>query len=324
MINKIAKLSDIERKAIFLEATSQQNIRLEMIEKDFWVCWVLNRIFSDEKLSKILCFKGGTSLSKVFRLIERFSEDIDLILDWNTVSNGLEIIKESKNQQDKRNKEILFQSQVYIATILKKEIENVVGDICKVEIDEDDPNSLQVVYPQIASSPYLRPFIKLEIGPLAAWMPNEIYPIKPYIDGISDKIAIDNIMIPTITAQRTFWEKATILHKEYYRTKGTPDRYSRHYYDLYKIANSDLKSSIFAQKDLLADVVKFKETFYSSGWANYDKAVIGSLKLIPQTDMIKSLKDDYAKMENMIFGDYPSFDVIISYLNDLEKEINNL
>ncbi|MFI3242599.1 MAG: nucleotidyl transferase AbiEii/AbiGii toxin family protein [Alphaproteobacteria bacterium] len=324
MIEKIANLSALERNAIFIEASSQYKINAEMIEKDFWVCWTLNRIFINENLSKILCFKGGTSLSKVFNLIERFSEDIDLILDWNTISEGKEIVKNSKNQQDKRNKELLSSSQEYIKAILQPLIQEACGDTCIVEIDINDPNTLQVKYPKSVSGSYLRPFIKLEIGALAAWLPNQNHSIKPYINNLNEKLIFEDIIVPTITAERTFWEKATILHKEHYRTSGNPDRYSRHYYDLYKMANSKIKQSSFQQKDLLTEVVEFKKTFYPSGWANYDKAKLGTLKLMPSALAVSYLEKDYAKMHEMIFGDYPSFDTIMSFLEALETEINNL
>ena len=105
MLEKIAAAADTERKKIFIDCAVTKKMNAAMIEKDFWVCWTLNRLFSDPELQKILCFKGGTSLSKVFGVIDRFSEDIDLILDWNTLSNGKEIIQPSKNKQSKIKKQ---------------------------------------------------------------------------------------------------------------------------------------------------------------------------------------------------------------------------
>jgi len=324
MLEKIAAAAADERKAIFLEASSINKIPVVMIEKDFWVCWTLNRLFSDDDLKKILCFKGGTSLSKVFGIIERFSEDIDLILDWNLVLGGKKIIVDSKTQQDKRNKEINEDAQVYISKILKNKIESVVGDICMVNIDEFDGNTLRINYPKGIEDKYLLPHIKLEIGPLAAWTPNKVYPIKPYIDGI-ENITIDEIKVPTIILERTFWEKVTILHKEHFRSpdKPNPERYSRHYYDLYKIGKSSMIQSALARIDLLEQVVEFKQRFYSCAWARYDLAKQGSMKLLPTEDNKKYLHDDYKKMQGMIFGDYPSWDDILAFLEDLEYKINN-
>lgn len=323
MLETIAAAMAEERKAVFLEAASINKIPAAMIEKDFWVCWTLNRLFSDLELQKILCFKGGTSLSKVFGVIERFSEDIDLILDWDTVLNGKEIKLASKTQQDKRNKEINEDAQIYIGTTLKEKVENIVDGVCIVAIDEFDGNILQINYPKGIEDKYLLPHIKLEIGPLAAWTPNKMYPIKPYIDAI-EKITIDEINVPTIVLERTFWEKVTILHREHYRTadKKQPERYSRHYYDLYKIGHSSFLESALKRTDLLAQVVEFKKTFYPCGWANYDLAVPGSIELIPTDENIDFLKDDYKKMQGMIFGDYPSWEDILSFLDKLQAKIN--
>lgn len=324
MIEKIAQYSITERRALFTEASNNLKMNAEMVEKDFWVCWTLNRLFSNNELSKILRFKGGTSLSKVFHLIERFSEDIDLILDWNTVSDGKEIYKDTKNQQNKRNEQLLENSQLFISTVLKDKISVLVGDICKVEIDEADKNNLQIWYPKGISGNYLLPFIKLEIGPLAAWMPNKTYSITPYINNLSSKLQFEDISVPTIVAERTFWEKATILHSEHFRIKVVPERYSRHYYDLYKMAQSKIKEEAFARLDLLKAVVEFKQTFYYTSWAHYEEATPKTFHLLPNEENIANLKQDYQRMQGMIFGDYPSFDEILSSLKNLEEEINNL
>lgn len=324
MIEQTAKYSVNERKALFTEASNELKMNAEMVEKDFWVCWTLNRIFSAPELNRLLRFKGGTSLSKVFHLTERFSEDIDLILDWNAVSDGKEIYQSTKNQQNKRNEQILENSRNFISTNLKDKITDAVGDICKVKIDETDKNSLQIWYPKGIAGSYLLPFIKLEIGPLAAWMPNKVYPITPYIAKLSPKLQFQDIPVPTIVAERTFWEKATILHSEHFRTKVVPERYSRHYYDLYKMAQSEVKDAAFARLDLLQAVVEFKQTFYYTAWAHYAEAKPKTFHLLPAVDNENNLKADYKKMRGMIFGEYPDFDEIMAFLKNLEEEINTL
>lgn len=324
MIETIAKLPATERKAIFLEAAGSLPMNAEMIEKDFWVCWTLNRIFQDEYLKKILRFKGGTSLSKVFHLIERFSEDIDLILDWDTIRQGEDVIKSSKNQQTKSNEKLLERSKKFISTELKDKITAVVGDVCQVTVDEEDANNLQVKYPKGIDGAYLLPYIKLEIGALASWLPNDNYPIKPYIDGISPKLTFSDIIVPTIVAERTFWEKATILHAEHFRTSKVPPRYSRHYYDLYQMYNAPICQKALNRPDLLDNVVQFKQRFYYTAWAHYDEAKPQTFHLLPKDENIGTLQDDYKKMKNMIFGTYPTFEEIIDSLGLLEAKINAL
>jgi hypothetical protein len=126
-----------------------------------------------------------------------------------------------------------------------------------------------------------------------------------------------------IAAERTFWEKATILHKEAHRKTQIPQRHSRHYYDLYKLAVSRVRAAALADPKLLQDVVAFKQRFYPSAWARYDLAVPGSLKLLPATfSQVKELAQDYEDMQVMLFGEPPEFRDILDELKHLEAEIN--
>jgi hypothetical protein len=130
--------------------------------------------------------------------------------------------------------------------------------------------------------------------------------------------------VKALLAKRTFWEKATILHAEYHRPpeKALPDRYSRHYYDVAMMAQGKIKDEALADEALLPQVVKHKETFYPSGWAGYNLARRGSLRLVPPDNRLAALEQDYRKMGVMIFGEQPPFDWVLSRLGELEKEIN--
>jgi len=127
-------------------------------------------------------------------------------------------------------------------------------------------------------------------------------------------------------AERTFWEKATILHHEANRPESSklPQRYSRHYYDLAMMARSNIKEKALQRLDLLENVVEFKKRFYHRGWANYDAAKPGTLKLLPPLHIEKRLREDYKAMKSMIFGRYLDFDEIIKILEQLEQKINQL
>ena len=169
-MHKIARLSDRERSELFRETAIRKRMTSAIAEKDFWVTYVLERIFSDKKLSSMLIFKGETSLSKVYAIIERFSEDIDLILDWNLLTDKNPKEDRSRRQQEILNKEINETAKTYIATTLAKAIQNRTGDVCKVAVDESDGYVINVRYPSAFDETYLRPEIRLEIGPLAEWM----------------------------------------------------------------------------------------------------------------------------------------------------------
>lgn len=126
----------------------------------------------------------------------------------------------------------------------------------------------------------------------------------------------------TVAPERTFWEKATILHHEANRPEHSemPQRYSRHYYDLYRMADSPVKESAFSQLDLLKKVVNFKMKFYPRAWAKYPEAVPGTLKLIPAEYRFAALKADYEAMKDMLFGDVPEFETVIAGVRELEKK----
>jgi hypothetical protein len=181
--------------------------------------------------------------------------------------------------------------------------------------------------PAAFSDAYLRPAVLLEIGPLAAWLPHDQYEVTPYAaEEFPRLFSKPKATVSAIRAERTFWEKATILHAEAHRPAGSqqPLRYSRHYYDLAMIAGSQIKDSALGDIALLDDVAQFKQRLYPSGWAHYDLAKPGTLKLIPSDERLDSIRADYARMRGMIFGRYPNFDEIVQTLQNLENEINAL
>jgi hypothetical protein len=298
-----------------------------IIEKDFWVVWTLDKIFSDERLNKILMFKGGTSLSKVFDLIGRFSEDIDLILNWNLVSDQDPQDKRPANRQDKYNKKVNKSAKEYIERELLPIVSEIVGPVCTCTIDEEDAHNIKVAYPASFRDHYLRPEILLEIGPLAAWFPFDSFDISSYASQHFPQVfSKAECNVNAIVAKRTFWEKATILQNTALRPqdKPLPPRYSRHYYDLALMAQEAVKDDSLNDLDLLQQVAEFKNKFYADKWSDYDSAKPGSLKLLPPSLRIDELKKDYKAMEHMIFDKYLEFDVILEILQALENEINSL
>lgn len=324
-MDKVARLSTTERSELFSETAAEMNTTPAVVEKDFWVTWVLNRLFQQPELARLLMFKGGTSLSKVYRLIERFSEDIDLILDWRVLSGEDPLAQRSKTQQARLNKAIDDEAQRYIGGELLPRVSAVLGEVCRCGVERDAPHVINVRYPGAFSDTYLRPELRLEIGPLASWLPHEERTISCYAAEVfPDVFETRECSVRVIKPERTFWEKATILHHEAHRPRGNPQppRYSRHYYDLAKMAESPVRDTALANLDLLAKVVEFKQRFYPRGWARYELAKPGTLRLVPEGDVLKTVEDDYRAMGNMIFGDLPEFEDIIATLQSLQDEIN--
>ena len=325
-MDRVARLPPPERSALFAETAARMRTTPAVAEKDFWVTWVLDCLFGNKELAKLLMFKGGTSLSKAYRLIERFSEDIDLILDWRALSGEDPLGERSKAKQEKLNAVINEQARAYIGGELFTRISGAVGNLCQCDIAKDDPHVINLRYPASFPDRYLRPELRLEIGPLAAWLPHEEKLISSYAaEQFPQVFARRECAVRVIKAERTFWEKATILHHETYRPEGTalPPRYSRHYYDLARMAAAPVKDAALADLGLLADVVAFKQRFYPRGWARYELAVPGSLRLIPSEAVLAAVETDYRAMTNMIFGEVPVFGEILAHLQALEEQIND-
>ena len=324
-MDKVAHLAAGQRRELFSEAAARLGMTPAVVEKDFWVTWMLQRLFADPKLARLLMFKGGTSLSKAYGLIERFSEDIDLILDWRVLSDDDPLAERTPTQQKKLNTEIDTQAQTYIAGPLLAQIATITGDLCQCAIGTDDAHVIEVRYPAAFPDTYLRPELRLEIGPLAAWLPHEERPVACHAaTAFPQLFGQREFPVRVIRAERTFWEKATILHHEAYRPADSPlpPRYSRHYYDLARLAAAPAKAAALADTALLADVVAFKQRFYPRNWARYELAAPGTLRLIPGEATLKTLEADYRAMANMIFGTAPRFADIVGQLTALEAEIN--
>jgi hypothetical protein len=322
-----------DRRDLFTEAAGRLGMNPAVVEKDFWVCWILKRLFSEPGLQNQMVFKGGTSLSKVYGLIDRFSEDIDLILDWRLLGYGIgevtgrENAVVSRTRQSRFNEEMNAKAAEYIRETLVGQLGQLFAGVPHIaaEIDQNDPHTVNVGYPAAFSADYIRPQVRLEIGPLASWVPSSKRTIRPYAAEAFPQVFVDpTCVVVAIDAERTFWEKATILHQEAHRAAAIPPRYSRHYYDLYKLAKSAVKKSALLDLALLKDVVEFKERFYYTSWARYDLARPGTFRLVPPASLISALERDYRAMREMFYREPPEFAAIIDGLALLESEINDL
>lgn len=332
----IARSSDTEREVLFANTAERAGINNPaIVEKDFWVCFLMDYLFHKSPWPQSFIFKGGTSLSKAYHVIDRFSEDIDLIMDWRLLGYGIQDPwkERSKTQQDKYNKKVVADASEFltrtVAPRIEADIRGMIGQVVDVRMDPDDKDHCTVnfFYPHVFNTDYLRQEIRLEIGPLAEWIPSHLVSINSIVaEQFPSAMEQKEIIVPTVDVERTFWEKITILHKtaSAYAQKGIPTRYARHYYDLYQMSRSNIKLSAFARKELLEQDIRFKLKFYYAKNASYETAQIGTLKLVPDEAAIKDLSVDYEHMKDMIYGSRPSFGEIMDCIKDLEVEINHL
>jgi hypothetical protein len=330
-----AKKPDAERHEIFTEAASRRDVQPMVIEKDFWVCWTLKRLFTDQQIAPHLTFKGGTSLSKAYDLIERFSEDIDLTIsrDAPFLAAGKDPGEEglSGKERNRRIDTLRQNAQQFVNEIvlnsLAASIEKALGqkEGWQIFIDPYDPDKQTIIFQYPATvtvAGYIKPVIKLEFGARGGTEPQNETTITPYVaQDFSELFRQPACSIVTLSVTRSFWEKVTILHALFHGSKMR-DRMSRHYYDTFMMDQRGVTEKALADIPLLTQVVQNKTIFFKDTRASYGTARIGSLRLVPQCDMLQDLKKDYKAMDEMFMGAFPSFDQITESLVRLEARIN--
>lgn len=336
-MDRIAKAQKGERAELFRVTAAQMQFHPVNVEKDFWVCWLLKQLFTMPEFDGWLVFKGGTSLSKCFNLIQRFSEDIDLAVDFERLGfTGERDPRRSNLSRTKRALllETMMQAcQGYIAgpflTSLKARVGSILGDSgSSLRVSEADRNTVEFVYPAAIDVrlDYIQPHVSLELGTHAEPIPHGSFQVRPFVaEKFPAQFAEPSCSVKAVLARRTFWEKATILHAEYHRPrdKRMPARYSRHYVDVALMARSAVKAEALADPALLASVVTHKDRFYYARWAKYQEAKKGTFHLVPRDERLGELRTDYLAMRTMFFADAPAIDEILRDLAQLEHEINS-
>ena len=327
------KLAPKERRLYIEQAALQRNLSPVVMEKDFWVCWLLGILFELE-IGASLVFKGGTSLSKVFGVIERFSEDIDLAVSPEFL--GLPEAGTSRNQANKwmASAEAICGNAVrdQIEPVLEATVEAILGkhERAWFEFLTDRHTHSPVLlfhYPSLLPNEfdYLKRSVKLEFGSLTDQQPTGHHSIRPWLADVLPSAFPDwRCDVVALEIERSFWEKATILHMEYHRPAGkpTPDRFSRHYADTASLAVHPAAQMAVDQHDLRSRVVAWKSRFFGSSWANYDLAIPGTFRLVPPDERQPELRRDYQAMRDMYLTEPVSFDEILSRLAELENRIN--
>lgn len=331
-LNRIARASAAERAVVFEAAAGARGLSPVLLEKDFWVCWTLERLFALPAMGQNLLFKGGTSLSKVYGVIERFSEDIDLSLSRDFLGFGGEREPEralSKTQQRRRIEALLA---AFYATMTEQILPALHAAITEILGDDGwtltatEPGILEFAYPVSLDSPlaYVRPVVRIEMGSRNDTWPAEERFVTPYLTGVT--AGTSAALVRVLAVERTFWEKVTILHDEFYRPleKVRGARLSRHYYDLAQLAtHPEIGPRALTRFDLLARVAQHKDFFYRNSWSRYDLALPGTLRLLPPPERLPGLRSDYARMRDMFFAEPPIFDSLLSNLRTLEARLNS-
>lgn len=338
-MDAVLALTPKQRVELFEQTTQATGMDSVIIEKDFWVCWTLKELFQLPGTGEHIIFKGGTSLSKVFKVIERFSEDIDVSIDRGFLGFGGANEPEagtSNKEKQRRIEALKAACQQKIAKELLPALESAFkaklspAEKWSLRLDDKDPDlqTLLFDYPTSFAPDavgYIRRVVKIEMGARADHWPSEIKKITPYVaEQFSKGFKEPSCAVKVLSAERTFWEKATTLHAEYHRPveKVMPDRFSRHYCDFYELIRRGVGASAVSKLDLLARVARHKGLFFRTGWAHYEEATKGALRVAPPEHRLQALRNDYAKMQQMFFGEPPGFEEILARLRQWEDEFN--
>lgn len=330
---KFLALPEGERRLYIEQAAVRQNLSPVILEKDFWVCWLLGILFASE-FADSLVFKGGTSLSKVFGVIDRFSEDIDLSL-----SPAFLKLPDAGSTRNQANKWMMKAENAcaaavkdQIAPVLEIAVTGILGRRGQPWFEYlIDPATHSPVllfhYPstQPVGFEYLKRSVKLEFGSLTDQQPAGQHTVQPWMaEALPAAFPDWKCQVVALEIERSFWEKSTILHAEYHRPadKPTPDRFSRHYADTAALAMHPFAGKALDQHELRNRVVQWKSQFFGSTWANYEQARPGTFRLVPPPERLAALRRDYRAMRDMYLNEPTSFHSILVALAELERRIN--
>lgn len=332
MKNKFLELPKETRINIFNRVADQLGITPFAAEKDWWVTRTLSIIFEMENVAPHLVFKGGTSLSKAWNLIERFSEDVDLAIDRAHLGFD-EIPKRKTNLRKKSGK---FISEEFFPDLKERFLSKGIGENVNFTLEpaqssDQDPRIINIFYPNIIElTGYMNPRVQIEIGCRSL--------IEPYSDRLISSLVdtqfreVDFIekpfFVPSVNPERTFLEKIFLLHEEFQKSqeKIRVDRLSRHLYDLYMLYNSEFKDKALNDEALYREIVQHRLEFNRVADVDYSLHSSQTINPIPPDTIIIKWEQDYETMRlEMLYSENrPTFSEIIETLQKLKSEINNL
>lgn len=325
------KIPKSEKVNIFNATSTETGMPPFAVEKDWWVVQTLSIVFQTEASSHLV-FKGGTSLSKAWNLIQRFSEDVDLAIDREFFEFTGEL---SKNQRDKLRKT----AGKYIDNDFNSELKDIFRKngfenltVERVPVDASDlDRQINIIYPNVIPPPgYLEPVVRLEIGSRSLKEPYTVQNISALIDENFPKMPFANppVQVPTVNPERTFLEKIFLLHEEFLRPpeKRRINRMSRHLYDIAKLSKTSYADKALNDKILYETIVNHRYTFTRISGVDYNWHQPATINFLPLPKVRKDWENDYRQMlESMIYEENPpSFEQLIAELTKLNKKINAL
>lgn len=336
-MNTFTKLSSAERNLYCRQAAERMTIPLpaSVIEKDFWVCWTLNLLNEVPELKGNITFKGGTSLSKAWGLIERFSEDIDIAINRKVFGqhppHGAEDA-ESNRQRKIRLEELEKKNATFIMDVVLPRLQEEIAQHLSLDefslrhVQKGNEVNIEFEYPGTLKSELggLLPIVLIELVPRADEIPNENRTVTPIIyEVFADILGEGSFQVSTLAPERTFLEKLLFIHETVGGFNKGSERKSRHFYDLLKLYRAGVFDRIKDNRELLQMVVEHRQTFFRYNTLDYSGILKNGVNVVPLKESWADWRSDYSRTIVMIYNDIPSFDDLMQFAAHLEKEFND-
>lgn len=332
-MNNYFELSRQQQQMVLTQAANKTGLPVQAVEKDLWVTVVLQMVFM-LPVAHHLIFKGGTSLSKVWKVIHRFSEDIDLAIDPSIWGFKGDLTK-------KQIKQLRKASSIFVRDELSQSLQEAAVATgmerwLQVEADLDgegdgtypEPRVIHIRYKSLFDEglPYLHSEVKLEVGARSLLEPTAEAAITSVLeDELPISTTIGQVKIPTALAEKTFLEKAFLLHELFSsQSQREANRKSRHLYDLAQMMNTDIATRAIANDELWNIIHHHRELFTSMGGVDYTPDIRRRIRLSPPDEVIENWRNDYKDMQSsMIYGEKPTFDDLMNKMEELEGKFHN-
>lgn len=329
---KYTDLNIEDRQDILRRVQSETGKDLQIIEKDWWVVAVLRALF-ELPYAQHISFKGGTSLSKCWNIIQRMSEDVDIAIDREFLGFGGHLTRTQISDRLRRAACSFVREKLQFDLATQLEKDGISPDSFKVTVDitpisTTDPETIKVEYtPVFDANPYIRSKVLIEVSGRSMSEPVENVSIRSYIDEVYTEAPFTEpaFEVRAVVPQRTFLEKLFLLHEEFAKPQADirVDRMSRHIYDICMMADTPISDQAIADKDLYLSVMNHRRIFIGLRGFDYQTLLPQTLSILPPAIVRDAWKKDYQSMqESMIYEESPSFEQMIEILTALNQRIN--
>lgn len=334
MVDAFLQLSKQDRRDALGVAADRSGRPTHLLEKDVWVVWALATLYA-APLGEHLVFKGGTSLSKAYHVIRRFSEDVDLTYDIRAIAPDLvgengEALPTTRSEEKRWSSEVRRRLPEWVANTVQPVIANAMATEGLAGTIHVEADRLFIDYePTATGSGYVAPSVMLEFGARSTGEPASLRDVGCDAAGLVDGLIFPTARPRVMHAERTFWEKATAIHVFCLQERLRGDRFARHWHDVARLDEAGLADSAIADRELASAVARHKSMFFAEKAADrtpidYGAAVNGGLLLVPIGDGAKALGDDYARMieDGLLLDDAEPFDSLIERCAQIAERVN--